>query len=489
MAAKRGRPQSVHFRLIQPQPLHQPRHSKRFMVVIEQAIFTSAQTARGDGYQLVAHSPGLSMPDARQLTAWGPSHDSLLESGDEPASVNFWRLTSGNYCVSRTTSAGHEYSARGGTKVYTQFLVIAPDEFARFANHPFAVLNAAFAQGSLRVHETLPDRLEPICLAGRAAAVEVAEIERLAADLGLSRLQAILAAALGGESLLLVGAASQPRLLAGLLHCLPPECRGEVSFSTGLKLSARRPNRITCLGDEPDLARRLARRPGTLVLDLSREPPPTALSAGWAALVAGCITAGRVEYLARQLATPRPGLALADLPSLAEKLGREMAQPDEWVAPHDETPAGAAPPGGDTEEQRRADAAHPRFHRGGQATCAAGTTVLASDPSQSIGAQCPEAIETLELLDDTVFEAIAAKPGAIDELKHLWPQVLSRVGPSLLEESREQYLRHALRVWKECIEGDQIHNPVVALAALEVISLLLGEGELPVETRPPRRPR
>lgn len=452
------------------------------MVVIEQAIFTSAQTARCDGYQLVAQSAGLSLPDQRQLTAWGPSHDSLVESGEEAASMNFLRLASGNYCVSRTTPAGHEYSARGGKNVYTQFLVITADDFARFGNHPFAVLNAAFAQGVLRPYETLPDRLEPICLSGRAAAVETAEVERLAADLGVAWLGAIIEAALAGESLVLLGAAAKPRLLAGLLYCLPPECRGEFSFSTGLKQSARRPYRIACLGPDPEMARRLARRQGPLALDLACKPPQLADLRGWAAFISACLAAGRVEFLARQLATPRPGVAPADLPALAEQLRQEMDLADNQPAPSGETFAGAAMGAGkavalrDTDEQRRADAAHSQFHRGGQATSAAGAAVLAGDPSQAIGAQCPAAIEALELLDDTVFEAIAAKPGALEQLKHLWPDVLARVGPCLVEESREQYLRHALRVWKECIEGDQIHNPVVALAALEVISLLLGDG-------------
>lgn len=445
------------------------------MVVIEQAIFTSAQTARCDGYQLVAHSPGLSPADQRQLAAWGPSHDSLVESGDEAASVSFLRLASGNYCVSHTTPAGHEYSARGGTKVYTQSLVIPPEGFARFGNHAFAVLSAAFAQGSLRSLETIPDRLEPICLAGRAAAVEAATVERLVADVGLPWLGAVIEAALTGDSLALFGATAKPHLLAGLLYCLPPACRGEFSFSTGLKQSARRPYRIVCLGADYEMARRLARRQGPAALDLSREPPPIAYPRGWAAFIVAALEAGRLEFLARQLAAPRPGLTASDLPSLAERLWREMEQGDDHPTPDGEALSAASFGDGNADEQRRADAAHPRFHRGGQAACAAGTAVLARDPSQSIGAQCPEAIETLELLDDTVFEAIAAKPGALEQLKRLWPDVLARVGPGLVEESREQYLRHALRVWKECIEGDQIHNPVVALAALEVISLLLGD--------------
>ena len=133
------------------------------------------------------------------------------------------------------------------------------------------------------------------------------------------------------------------------------------------------------------------------------------------------------------------------------------------------------------DEERRADGAHPRSPR--PAAAAGHSLAAGADPSpdyplppaQVVGAQCPEAIEKLELLDDTVFEAIAGRPGALDELRRLWPAVLAEVGPALVEESREQYLRHALGVWRQCVEGDQIRNPAVALATMEVICLLLAD--------------
>ena len=81
----------------------------------------------------------------------------------------------------------------------------------------------------------------------------------------------------------------------------------------------------------------------------------------------------------------------------------------------------------------------------------------------------------MERLDDLVFEAIAGKPGAFNELKQFWPQVLAELGPDLLHESREQYVKHALRVWRECVEGESIRNPALAIAAMDVVCLILGE--------------
>ena len=119
-------------------------------MVIEQAIFTSAQTDRSDGYQLVVASRGIVSEDRRELTVWGPSHDSLLTAGGEASSVGFFRLPSGSYCVSKTVAAGPEYSGRGGQRIYTHYLVVPPEALARFGNNPFAVLYAAIADALLR---------------------------------------------------------------------------------------------------------------------------------------------------------------------------------------------------------------------------------------------------------------------------------------------------------------------------------------------------
>lgn len=112
------------------------------MALIEQAVFTSAETDRSAGYQIVAASPGLGEADLRELAAWGPSHGSLVDPSPDGVSFNFHPLKSGRYCVSRTTSSGWEYSGRGAARVYTQCLVLPGDELARFANNPFAVLLA-----------------------------------------------------------------------------------------------------------------------------------------------------------------------------------------------------------------------------------------------------------------------------------------------------------------------------------------------------------
>jgi hypothetical protein len=87
----------------------------------------------------------------------------------------------------------------------------------------------------------------------------------------------------------------------------------------------------------------------------------------------------------------------------------------------------------------------------------------------------PDPVEQLGNLDDAVFEAIAGRTAALDGLKTLWPEIKAKLGPTLVEESREQYVRYALRVWRESLSGDELRNPAAAVAVVDVMSLLFDE--------------
>ncbi|HEY5312170.1 MAG TPA: hypothetical protein VIK18_06605 [Pirellulales bacterium] len=122
--------------------------------------------------------------------------------------------------------------------------------------------------------------------------------------------------------------------------------------------------------------------------------------------------------------------------------------------------------------ERRADAAHPSRDR----SITSQLDIGELSPSLKPIAAGPgtEIVERLEVLDDLVFEAIAGKSGALEQLRLLWPQTLKQLGPELLDESRSQYLRHAMNVWKDCLAAEEIRNPLLAVAAIDVINVLLG---------------
>lgn len=124
--------------------------------------------------------------------------------------------------------------------------------------------------------------------------------------------------------------------------------------------------------------------------------------------------------------------------------------------------------------ERQAHAAHQTFQKS-VATGGKGSAPAARGPSAHLAADSPEVVAQLELLDDAVFDAIQGKAAALATLHFLWPLLKCRLGESLLAESREQYVRYALAVWNEPVAGEDNHDPVRAVNALEVLCVLFDE--------------
>jgi hypothetical protein len=97
------------------------------------------------------------------------------------------------------------------------------------------------------------------------------------------------------------------------------------------------------------------------------------------------------------------------------------------------------------------------------------------EPARTIGQLCPAALENLQLLEDAIFEAIAGKADVVDELAPLLHTVLSQVGPTRQDVTREHYLRFALAVWRQLNEADVDRDPSRAADAMQVVCLLFGQ--------------
>jgi hypothetical protein len=79
--------------------------------------------------------------------------------------------------------------------------------------------------------------------------------------------------------------------------------------------------------------------------------------------------------------------------------------------------------------------------------------------------------ELLEALDDAMFAAIGGDAAALESACRLWAAAGRELSREVVEESREQYLRVAAEAARRS-DGDGVHEPADALAALDVIALL-----------------
>ncbi len=461
-------------------------------MLIEQAVFTSARTDRARGYHLVAGSPGIRVEDARQLTAWAPAHGSLCGSEPDAQSVNFHPLASGAVCVSRSAAAGAEYSGRSGPRVYTQFFVVPAEVLARFANNPLAFLRAVRVHGALKLFDPVPSILPAFDLPGRTAAVDEGLLVDLTERLGPRRMAWLVEKALSADSLVLVEAPHAEGLLAGLLNCLPVECRPEMSFATGLVYSPRRPFRINVVEADAAERRRLARQPGVTLLNLTDEPPADFAPTGWAAYLEEAVHSDRLTSVAAELNRTRAGLRLSDLSWLSEQLRSRLhtaaAAPSpsapcgEPPAPHivhpaaysRETPSHDDPDSPDVRRQSHAAHKHlaaPRMSELDQPPVVKHRPAKVVGPSSLLGVTSVELLDKLERLDDLVYDTIDGRRPALDELTQLWPELIAQLPRELVAESREQYLRFALALWEKSMT-DGVRDPKWAVAALDVLAVL-----------------
>lgn len=234
---------------------------------IPQAIFTSIRGERLEGYQLAAKSDEIPEELARELTPWGPAHDSLLKGADEP-SVNFHPLSNDRYCLSLTSCGGAEYSGRSGGRVYTQMFVLPQEALRRFDNNPLLILRAIEAAGRAVVHDTMPPRLWSFPLVGRAGNGDLGSLESLLSQLNPESLSGLAEAVLDNPCVAVSTPFPVRLVVATLLHLLPAEERLRVSFTTGLRHSPRRPFRLFLLPDDPAEKRQLQRQSGMTVVEV-----------------------------------------------------------------------------------------------------------------------------------------------------------------------------------------------------------------------------
>jgi hypothetical protein len=280
---------------------------------------------------------------------------------------------------------------------------------------------------------------------------------------------------LSSRSLGIVAGERGASLVAALMLCLPRQCRSEFSFTTGLRYSPRRPFRVICLSGNSAENQRLARQSQLTLFEMKGHPDESQRTSGWASFVTAAIASGNIEYLATELARPREGLKLAGIDRLGDQLAQGL-RTLESSPPSARVPALAA---NSSDLWQRADGAHAQ--RGTSlrdALFLAGQTAtleIEEEPARTVGQACPKALDNLQRLEDAIFEAMAGKSEALEDLSPLWLTVLSQVGPACTEATREHYLRFALAVWRQLNQADDHQEASRSVQAMQVVGLLVGE--------------
>jgi hypothetical protein len=292
---------------------------------VDHAVFTSLRSSRLDGYQLTAATAGITAAEARELTLWGPAHDSLLETAPATGSINFHTLSSGRCCVWRTCAAEAEYSGRGGARIETRYYLLSTDDFARFSNNAFRVIEAALSMPSTAALSSVTtgtsaetSQPPPLCFVGRAGRLDRTLLAELIRDPGPAALADLLDGALRYPRVGVAWRGSITRAVAGLINLLPVGCRTDLSFTTGLRYSARRPFKLIALPDDPALRKRAEKAAHVKTIDLDDPPTSPAKLGGWASVVREALVGGHLADLVRLIDPQSDHRQPLELSALAE---------------------------------------------------------------------------------------------------------------------------------------------------------------------------
>jgi len=436
---------------------------------VDQAIFTSAQTRTRSGYQIIAASSGLTQEELAALAVWCPSHGALQGDAQHARSVNFHHLPSGKCCVSLSRWGGQEYSDRAGQRVWTHCLIAPRDVLRRFANNPFALLDAARARGVFDVQED-PQRLDRLALVGHASASDTAVIGSALNLIDPPRLCLLLSAITSQPHTAVQAVPFAEEIFKGLVNCLPVSCRSELTFATGVRHSPRRPFRLLAASSAEAGAQRSLAREQMQPISLFA---PGGVQAGslspWSRQVLHLLQEGGPKALATMLEQAPDDLTLETLAATAAlPSGTTLAEPPEANCER------TFPAGGNRlafcKQADRDRVQRPPLQAENQA---AGETPVVH-PLWT-GAETNPMLEALESLDDMVYDAIGGDSESLHALRELWPRLRSDIAPDLLDESREQYLIYALSVWDKFTATGA--SPRLAAASLDVLHILLDDED------------
>ncbi len=255
-------------------------------VLCDQAIFTSVRTPMGEGYRVIAASPGLSAQEKTEITKQSPSHGGLCASDDQATAVAFYQLPGGRLCAALSCAAGKEQSGRGGLRVYTRAVVFDGESFSAFAYNPFNVLRTIAVHG-LNTPELKPEKTLPtVELPGnsaRRADQTITTISRV----GVDWLSYILQSVLTNQRLILAGEGDPSCLVETVILGIPGPLRKNVSFACGLKFSiGRAPTLTGIIGDTKAAERMICGHPLVLVRPQADAPPPPFERGQWQRMVA-----------------------------------------------------------------------------------------------------------------------------------------------------------------------------------------------------------
>ena len=277
----------------------------RDIIELDHAVFTSNRSISGQGYRVVAWSPGVTVEERNHLATVSPSHDSMCDSSGDTIGLSSYLLGAGRHCVARTIHAGREQTGRGGQRVLTQSFILTSEQYAGFQCNPFSVIQAVRVAEAFVTDHKLSQELEPIAVHAAEPASDqetgVSSANVFASGLdaaGRRDLAGLIGHAMGEGTLVAVGFEPADVVVEAVLLSVPVHLRVNVSFTIGMKFALSRKHRLCMVGRDMKHTKRVIAGQGIGVLESGGpEFPLSGMQSSWSKMVLDSLDTGRLEEL------------------------------------------------------------------------------------------------------------------------------------------------------------------------------------------------
>ncbi|MBX3396270.1 MAG: hypothetical protein KF841_12980 [Phycisphaerae bacterium] len=275
-----------------------PTNDNMDVIAVDQLVFTSVRSPMGEGYRVVAASPGVRTEEKSEITRRAPSHGSLTSTAADAIGMLTYPMATGRYAVAYSCHAGKEHTARGGERVYTHFALLDSDAYARFYFNPTSVHSAIRqAIGQERVLKelsTLP-KLELSTRSGRPARVEQV----------CGAFEQVVAAAFKAKPAVISHHGGSFEAVIQVMGALPAAVRRELAISCGVKYAPSRQTLLCFVERDQGETQRALRGMPVVLVDADRAGAPVPARPGgtsglesWISFARKCLTSDRVVDLA-----------------------------------------------------------------------------------------------------------------------------------------------------------------------------------------------
>lgn len=225
---------------------------------LDWAVFTSTTSIMGQGYRVIAATPGLTAEEKKAISTMSPSHNAMCNQSDDARGVAFYPLSRERMCVAFTQHAGKEQSGRGGKRVLTFAFALTAEQMVGFGWNPLAVVRSLEHAGSLEPAMPKPGVLDLLDVRP-CATVSQSAIDNARHQLGQPATLCALSCAMSDGCLILADVAEARDVVETVLLAMPTSMRMQCTFSIGLKFALSRRLRIHVIERDNGATERIIR--------------------------------------------------------------------------------------------------------------------------------------------------------------------------------------------------------------------------------------